>query len=483
MAGIKFLIKRGRLTAEYFTAFAIVLLIIPTFLQAQLSIKNQADYTNWQDYNRQILENWTDITYQRSDFILGGRYEINKPPDPFIFPQDSLLQEFDLTFAFAEYDYKNWGVRAGNFYSMFGRGLILRTYEDRNLRVDNNIFGGAVSYNSDLISVKAIAGKMRDKYNRRKEFMYGVDAQVSPISSLQIGASFLQQDATVSSAQSMSALRLNYFWDWGDVYAESVKPEWSDAWSHYAGLTGFVGDFTFIAEYKNYNRISFKNSYGAEYNAAPSLTREHSFTMLNRHPHALNMDDETGWQFEATWSPSLTWGMTANNSKTFTRSGQRIFEEYYIESHNFLMNELIETHLATAWNFDFSTNTENITTVVDPQLSLSERDVLHLSWQHQHTKNIFDQSEYDTELLQIEYSRSPFGSFALVGEYTNKYQLNNVDMDRHTWLYGQLTLNFWHNQEVQLLYGSRQAGFVCVGGICRYEPEFRGFEVRMVNRF
>jgi hypothetical protein len=143
----------------------------------------------------------------------------------------------------------------------------------------------------------------------------------------------------------------------------------------------------------------------------------------------------------------------------------------------------LETRLAAAWNFDFTTNTENITTIVDPQYELSDRDLVHLSWQHQHTKNCFDLSEYDTELFQIEYSRSPYGSLALVGAYTNQFKLNNVDMHRHTWLYGQLTLNFWHNQELQILYGSRQAGFVCVGGICRYEPEFRGIEVRVVNRF
>jgi hypothetical protein len=175
--------------------------------------------------------------------------------------------------------------------------------------------------------------------------------------------------------------------------------------------------------------------------------------------------------------------MIANHGKTWSQKNQRLFEEYYLETHNYFFQDILETRLAGGWNFDFTTNTENITTVVDPHITLSQRDVIHLSWQHQHTKNRFDLSEYDTELFQIEYSRSPYGSLALVGEYTNKHKLNNVDMDRHTWLYGQLTLNFWHNQELQILYGSRQAGFVCVGGICRYEPEFRGVEVRLVNRF
>ncbi len=476
------IVRLAKIRASVLIYFAALLLVQVNMAQAQLAFKNQLDFTNWQDYDRQIWESWTDIVYQRGDLRLGGRYEINKPPDPFIFPQDSLLQPFQFTFGYAEYDYKNWNVRAGNFYSMFGRGLILRTYEDRNLRIDNNILGGALSYAGDWLSVKAIAGKMRDKYNRRHEFVYGLDVEATPVSSLSVGASFLQQENN-PTARSISALRLNYFWDWGDLYAEVAKPEQSERWSHYYSANGFIGNFTLTLEYKNYQRLGFKNRYAADYNAAPSLTREHSFTMLNRHPHALNMDDEKGWQVEVTWSPIPTWDVTANRCQTLSQAGQRIFEEVYLESHNFWLQEKMESRLAAAWTFDFATNTENITTIIDPQISLSARHQLHLSWQHQHTKNLFDKSEFDSELLQIEFSHSPYGSIALVGEYTNKNQLINVDMERHTWLYGQVTLNLWQNQELQLLYGSRQEGFVCVGGICRYEPEFRGFEVRMVNRF
>jgi len=174
--------------------------------------------------------------------------------------------------------------------------------------------------------------------------------------------------------------------------------------------------------------------------------------------------------------------MTLNYSLTRSHSDARLFEEIYAETHNLWLSDRLETRLAAAWNFDFTTNTENITTIVDPQVTLSARDLFHLSWQHQHTRNCFDLSEYDTELLQLEYSRSPYGSLALVGEYTNQYQLINVDLERHLWLYGQITVNFGKNQELMLLYGSRQAGFVCVGGICRYEPEFRGVEIKMVNR-
>ncbi|MBN1481534.1 hypothetical protein EH223_04150 [candidate division KSB1 bacterium] len=460
-----------------------MILVFCTNLHAQLSFKNHLEWTDWHDYDRRIWENWTDVAYQWHGAQLGGRYEINYPPDPFIYPQDSLLKQFDLTFLYAEYDTKNWNLRAGNFYSMFGRGLVLRTYEDRNLRVDNNILGGKVEYHDDIFYVKALAGQMRDRYNRRGDTVYGGDIEVNPVSFLQLGANYLYQTNPEGYSSSIGAARMNWLWSWGDLYAEFARPEGTNRYSSYMGFTGAAGDFTFTVEYKNYNHLAFKNKYGTEYSAPPALTREHTFSLLNRHPHALNLDDEQGYQLEVTWFSTTTWDVIANHSKTLSHKKQRLFEEYYLESHNVFFDNKLETRLAGAWTFDFTTNTENITSIIDPQVVLSKRDLIHLSWQHQHTKNLLDLSEYDTELLLIEYSRSPYGSLALVGEYTNQFKLNNIKMERHTWLYGQLTLNFFNNQELHILYGSRQAGFVCVGGICRYEPEFRGVEIRLVNRF
>jgi len=34
-----------------------------------------------------------------------------------------------------------------------------------------------------------------------------------------------------------------------------------------------------------------------------------------------------------------------------------------------------------------------------------------------------------------------------------------------------------------LTYGSERGDFVCSGGICRYEPEFKGFKAQAVINF
>ncbi|RPH90045.1 MAG: hypothetical protein EHM72_19625 [Calditrichaeota bacterium] len=292
----------GRTSPRLLVGLLLGVLISP--LYSQLTIKNQFEFTHWYDYDRRIVENWSDALYQYRSLQTGARFEINRPPDPFIFPQDSLLKNYELTFAFAELHYKKLNLRAGNFYTMFGRGLSLRTYEDRNLRVDNNILGGKIELALDRIAIKTIAGQMRDKYNRRHDAIFGADVELQPFSFWRLGGNMLGSDG--GESRSIAALRSDLNSSWGTFYAEFAKPEGTNHWSHYLGLTAAAGDFSLLAEYKDYHRLGFRNSDGAEYNAPPALTREHSFTLLNRHPHALNSDDEKGWQFEATGMPDST---------------------------------------------------------------------------------------------------------------------------------------------------------------------------------
>ncbi|MHB2150379.1 DUF6029 family protein [Calditrichota bacterium LG25] len=469
---------------NFYKGVLILLFLCVQALLAQISVRNQLEFTHWQSRDLDILENWTDVTYQRDWLQIGGRFEINEPPDPTIFPQDTLLKRHELTFAYARIRHRFLDVTVGNYYAMFGRGLTLRTYEDRNLRVDNNLLGAKVALHFKKLKFQALSGRMRDKYNRRKEWLSGADVELKASRSFKIGTSYLYQHNPqyFKDQKGMWSARTNFTHDLFDLYTEVVKPQWSPAFSYYVAVSTYGDKWNALLELKDYNRLSFQNAYLMEYNAAPSLTREHAFSLLNRHPHFLNQNDERGYQLEVNYNPSMEMQFVFNHSQTFTHDRRRIFQEYYLEMTHY-WKENFEYHALVDWNFDFSTNTENITAIFDAIYNLTRRDQLHISIQHQHTKNKLDLSEYDNELALIEYSRSPWVSFALVGEYTNKYQIRNVQMDRHQWLYGQVSFNFWKNQRLSVLYGTRREGFICVGGICRYEPEFEGLEIKLTNRF
>lgn len=461
----------------------VLLIIIFTMnIFAQISVSNQLEYSNWDEFNRNIIENWADVSYQHEQFQFGFRHEINQPPDPFIFEFDSLLQQEELTFRYAEVYHDNLTFTIGNYYALFGRGLTLRTYEDRNLRMDNNIDGLKINYYNDLFEMTALGGRVRDKYNRRKDRLYGFDGEFTITENLKLGGSILRNQISDDNFTDLRAIRSRLIIFDFDLYGEMANKTGTDKFSGY-GSVSYIGDyFSLIAEYKDYNQLTFASSFGTEYNAPPALSREHAYTLLNRHPHVLNTNDEVGYQFEVTTDVIYNFDFLFNYSFTETHQNLKSFEEYYAQV-GFEANDSWHFEGAVGWNADHSTSTENITPLIMGEYTWNEINEIHLEIQHQHVKSNFDKSEFDDELVVLEYTRSPYLNLSLVGEYSNKYKLTNSIEDKSTWIYGQITLSFLEGQQISLLYGSRQAGFVCAGGVCRFEPEFEGLEVKLLSRF
>jgi hypothetical protein len=171
-----------------------------------------------------------------------------------------------------------------------------------------------------------------------------------------------------------------------------------------------------------------------------------------------------------------------NYSFTESHKSLKLFEEYYSQL-SYEPNKSCHFETAVGWNAAHSTSTENITPLVMAEYKWDEINEIHLEMQHQHVKCTFDKSEFDDEVVVLEYTRSPFLNLSFVGEYSNRNKLDTATADQDFWLFRQVTLSFLEGQQISLLYGSRQAGFVCAGGVCRFEPEFEGLEIKLLSRF
>jgi len=93
-----------------------------------------------------------------------------------------------------EKDFKGWGVpyfyvtgkykwaelTAGDFYEQFGSGLILRTYEERSLGVDNSIRGGRLVVKPwKGVSLKVLGGQQRRYWHHNDGAVYGGDLELN----------------------------------------------------------------------------------------------------------------------------------------------------------------------------------------------------------------------------------------------------------------------------------------------------------------
>ena len=100
--------------------------------------------------------------------------------------------------------------------------------------------------------------------------------------------------------------------------------------------------------------------------------------------------------------------------------------------------------------------------------------------QGQHTE---EHGEYDDHMLTVEYTRAPGLSLSFVGERTNKSDLQKLPGEASRWFFAQLDVQLTENHDATLFLGSRQGGFICTGGRCRWEPEFEGVELKLMSYF
>lgn len=77
---------------------------------------------------------------------------------------------------FVQYTNKNIDITAGYFYEQFGSGLLLRSWEDRALGINNALRGGRIIFKPiETLTLKAVYGKQRTGFTVADSDIFGVD--------------------------------------------------------------------------------------------------------------------------------------------------------------------------------------------------------------------------------------------------------------------------------------------------------------------
>lgn len=119
----------------------------------------------------------------------------------------------DTNFGTYSLNYRNekLDVTASHFYGQFGSGLIFRSWEDRQLGINNALLGGKATYNPfKFLSVTGMYGKQRYGFKETDSDIFGANAEfdLSDIlkfekSSLNIGLSYVgrKEDITIDDPE------------------------------------------------------------------------------------------------------------------------------------------------------------------------------------------------------------------------------------------------------------------------------------------
>lgn len=487
----------------------ILLLFISTFYgsiaysQIKLSGNIHTEYASAKEVDSRFLENWTDLSLSKGAFRIGGRFSIHQPP--------AVFSQQDTTWGpaqrFAEYSKSGLNIRVGNFYGLLGRGLVLRSFDNRTLRWDSNIDGAKIDYHHDFFDTKILAGKPRKSRLENVELLdtdvsasgkffpaiYGGEFRLKPLSQFHVGATYLYSEkaGNQSKGYSRGSLFAELNLELGSIYGEYASLPYPDSYDQKNGsalyLSGntFVGNLGVLAEYKSYENFAFQDGL---MNNPPTVTREHLFTLLNRNQLVQNANDENGYFVELTY-PVLQDGIfTTSYSRITDALNRNVYQDMYGQ---FEKDELVGGSWiwATGRQQEFTRRYLNF--VSNATYQLSDYYSVKIIYEHLHAKDTAtepDRQFYD-QLFTIGLSKAPLWTLSFFGEHSTDHTVDDnyipgqAETKHFYWAGGQLDLSLYNNFNLSIFGGTRRQGKICVGGVCVVKPELNGVEVTGIWRF
>lgn len=289
------------------------------------------------------INSFANFIYTNGDFTAGVRFEGYLNP---ILGFDSQYEGAGVPYRFASYKKDFLEITLGNFYEQFGSGLIFRSYEERNLGIDNAMDGLRVSAKPiDGVVIKGVVGKQRyywdDIWSTDNGLVRGLDAEImlnDLISSfpsdyrLNIGGSFVsvyeKADnifTTINGTQyrlnipeniGAGAFRLNFSYknfNLGAEYAQKGQdPNAVNNYIYRKGNAFFltadysIKGFALRFEGKRIDNMSFKSKRTStgnmlNVNYLPAITKQHSYSLMSMYSYATQVNGEIGFQTDVMY--------------------------------------------------------------------------------------------------------------------------------------------------------------------------------------
>ena len=259
---------------------------------------------------------------------------------------------------------------------------------------------------------------------------------------------------------------------------------------------------------------------GNTINYIPLLTRQHTYSLANLNPYrgaSVNTGGEIGGQIDLYYSlrnpkvRSKYWNFHANFSMFNTIDHHSKLMSMDMEGRNvwidfnFDVERQWNKSVKTTFLYSFQRWDEEINHFDSPSAHYCRSHIFvgdvtykinkkhSLRFEAQYLAS--DDYEGDWVAATVEYNFAPKFSFYVSdmwncekmqdGAYGNYYMnLETYEMEHKLLHYYQVGGSFTHNSlRVQLSYGRNRAGYVCSGGVCRFQPAYTGVNLALTLSF
>lgn len=463
-----------------------------------VSATNQFDYSYDTGTDKEISENWLDVAYQFGDFRTGVMLNHQSP-------DENGSRRTQVVHRYFEFGRGAFDFRVGHFYGMFGRGLVWNSYEDRFIRIDTSLDGLHTRGKLGPVNLQAFSGTTGTSPTFNDDTLprvdvRGLDLESRPVSGLELGVSTLTyipdlqgNDDGEVLREWVTAGRAGYTHPHASLYLEYARKSGYDTslntldkdkgLAFYGNLGLYAGPVSLSIERSDYDKFKVLDLADGKQplNRPPALVREHIYTLLGRKPHNMNQGNEKGWQIEANADLGNGWTALANASTIETHNRETLYEEVY--------GHLEQEHLGD-WcfrgGFGYQDSKEIIrqTVVGDATWYMSDAMTWTVQAEHQHVRQgVF--GEYDQQWYKLELELPPKWTIDAILETNNKFdaQFESDEIKGDNFPSAQIAYTLDGGGNLNLWFGKRQAGKLCAGGVCKFEPAFEGVELYGVFRY
>ena len=511
----------------------------------------------------EIIRNnaYLNLNYSKDNFTAGLRYEsyLNALLD-----YNQNFRGNGIAYRFATYYNQGLEITAGNYYEQLGSGLIFRSYEDKGLGIDNSMDGIRLKYNPyNGVYIKSFIGKSRTYFEYADGIFRGADAEInfnelvnkSSKTTLIMGGSFISRyqqrnNAKFEIPQNVGAFssRINIIrggWNYYGEYAYKINDPGNSLQEknmNYASGNAIHQNITFSkrgmgfsAQFQRVDNMSFLSDRDSDQRAyiinyIPTLSKQHTYSLMAMYPCATQADGEFGMQFDVFYKiqkGTLLGGkygtkLAFNYSKINSLNGGPSFkndkrehkpmlisiigEDLFYKDINLEITKKINRKIST--NFVFANQTYNRDVlegktigeygilnstifVSDITYKIKSGHSLRIELQTLKSKQLeksdlgnyengmIEPSEGDWSMALFEYTISPNWFFTVQDMYNHGHELEEKRL--HFMNFSAGFLNGSHRFEIG--YGKKKGGIYCVGGVCKPVFPSNGFSLNISSSF
>ena len=296
------------------------------------------------------VNTYANFIYTKGNFSAGTRFEGYMPTLEGFEPQN---EGIGFPYAWAKYKMDDLEVTVGSFYDQFGSGLVFRSYEDKNLGIDNAMNGVLLKYQiGNGITLKGIYGQQRLKQgivNGRgtlilgRGLVRGIDAEfylndifsslADKKTQVSLGGSFvskyeeddvakykLPENVAAGAARfNIARGKINLS---GEYAYKSMDPSaggmdysngnvgqsyiYKNGQGAIASFTYSTKGFGFFLQGKSIDNMNFRSERTAlindlSINYIPDYTKNHTYAFAAMYPYGTQPNGEAGFQAEVMY--------------------------------------------------------------------------------------------------------------------------------------------------------------------------------------